>query len=246
MDYTVGGILQARILEWVAMPFSRGSSQPRDRTQVSLIADGFFTSWATREAQVFSIICYTYTRGWGEKALLEFHHWGAAVFGVGEGVSYQFLTEEQVCLVTGAPWRPAGWWHLLPITRQVRSSSGTLKVVVVDSVAAVVAPLLGGQQREGEWCGRAQGGGSWSCLPALECPVFGQPGPRCPAAHPLLSLLQAWPWWCSWPESWKPWPGTSAWQCWWGSGLGQPCLPSLCSLDFTNWGGVLSRCSLFP
>ena len=36
------GILQARILEWVAFPFSRGSSQPRDRTQVSCIADGFF------------------------------------------------------------------------------------------------------------------------------------------------------------------------------------------------------------
>ena len=41
------GILQARILEWVAFPFSRGSSQPRDRTQVSHIANGFFTSWAT-------------------------------------------------------------------------------------------------------------------------------------------------------------------------------------------------------
>jgi len=38
MDYTVHGILQARILEWVAFPFSRGSSQPRDRTQVSHIA----------------------------------------------------------------------------------------------------------------------------------------------------------------------------------------------------------------
>ena len=37
MDYTVHGILQARILEWVAFPFSRGSSQPRDRTQVSHI-----------------------------------------------------------------------------------------------------------------------------------------------------------------------------------------------------------------
>ena len=44
MDYTVPGILQARILEWVAFPFSRGSFQPRDRTQVSRIADGFFTS----------------------------------------------------------------------------------------------------------------------------------------------------------------------------------------------------------
>ena len=39
MDYTVHGILQARILEWVAFPFSRGFSQPRDRTQVSHIAD---------------------------------------------------------------------------------------------------------------------------------------------------------------------------------------------------------------
>jgi len=39
MDYTVHGILKARILEWVAFPFSRGSSQPRDQTQVSRIAD---------------------------------------------------------------------------------------------------------------------------------------------------------------------------------------------------------------
>ena len=38
------GILQARILEWVAFPFSKGSSQPRDRTQVSSIAGGFFAS----------------------------------------------------------------------------------------------------------------------------------------------------------------------------------------------------------
>ena len=35
MDYTVHGILQARILEWIAIPFSRGSSQPRNRTQGS-------------------------------------------------------------------------------------------------------------------------------------------------------------------------------------------------------------------
>ena len=44
MDYTVHGILQARILGWVAFPFSRGSSQPRDQTQVSRIADEFFTN----------------------------------------------------------------------------------------------------------------------------------------------------------------------------------------------------------
>ena len=44
MDYIVHGILQTRILEWVAIHFSRGSSQPRDRTQVSLIAGEFLTS----------------------------------------------------------------------------------------------------------------------------------------------------------------------------------------------------------
>ena len=50
MDYTVHGILQAKILEWGAFPFSRGSSQPRDQPQVSRIAGRFFTSWSTREA----------------------------------------------------------------------------------------------------------------------------------------------------------------------------------------------------
>ena len=49
--YTVHGILQARILELVAFPFSRGSSQPRGWTQVSHIAGRFFTNWAIREAQ---------------------------------------------------------------------------------------------------------------------------------------------------------------------------------------------------
>ena len=53
IDYTVHGIIQARILEWVAFPFSGGSSQPRDQTQVSPIADGFFTSWTTRETQEY-------------------------------------------------------------------------------------------------------------------------------------------------------------------------------------------------
>ena len=44
---TVHGILRTTILEWVAFPFSGGSSQPGDWTQVSRIAGGFFTSWAT-------------------------------------------------------------------------------------------------------------------------------------------------------------------------------------------------------
>ena len=48
MNYTVHGILQARILEWVAYPFSRASSQPRNQTRVSCIAGRFFTNWAIK------------------------------------------------------------------------------------------------------------------------------------------------------------------------------------------------------
>ena len=47
---SVHEIFQARILEWVAISFSRGSSQPRDQTQVFCTAGRFFTNWATREA----------------------------------------------------------------------------------------------------------------------------------------------------------------------------------------------------
>ena len=46
----VQGILQARILEWIAIAFSRGSSRPRDRARVACIAGGFFTISATRDA----------------------------------------------------------------------------------------------------------------------------------------------------------------------------------------------------
>ena len=49
---SVHGILQTRILEWVAIPFLRGSSQPRDQSQVSRIAGRFFTRWVTREAEM--------------------------------------------------------------------------------------------------------------------------------------------------------------------------------------------------
>ena len=52
---SVHGILQVRILEWVAIPFSRGPSWPQDQTQVFWIAGRFFTSWATREAQTLPV-----------------------------------------------------------------------------------------------------------------------------------------------------------------------------------------------
>ena len=65
---SVHGIFQARILDWVAISFSRGSSSPRHQTEVSCIAGGFFTNWATREAQLlhaghnFKVHVYWFTR----------------------------------------------------------------------------------------------------------------------------------------------------------------------------------------
>ena len=65
MDYSQSGssvheILQARILEWVATPFSRRSSIPRDQTQVSCTVGRFFTMWAPREVQAWvTLSCFT-------------------------------------------------------------------------------------------------------------------------------------------------------------------------------------------
>ena len=57
---SVRGIFQARVLERVAVSFSRRFSQPRDRTQVSHIAGGIFTSWVTREAEP-KFICWDFS-----------------------------------------------------------------------------------------------------------------------------------------------------------------------------------------
>ena len=66
---SVHGILQARILEWVAIPFSRGSSWPKDRTQVSCIADRGFNLWATREVRNYM---YVYFKSNSSKVHLHF------------------------------------------------------------------------------------------------------------------------------------------------------------------------------
>ena len=74
------GILQARMLEWVAIPFSRGSSWPRDQIQVSCIAGRFLTIWATREAP------HTVFFSWRQPTFL--HCWHLSfVFKVSNGSS---------------------------------------------------------------------------------------------------------------------------------------------------------------
>ena len=64
MDSSVHGILQARILEWDAISFSRGSSQPRDQTQVTHIAGRLFIDWTTREANRWMDKQYTVRIEW--------------------------------------------------------------------------------------------------------------------------------------------------------------------------------------
>ena len=108
-DYTVHGILQARVLEWVAVPFSRVSSQPRDRTQVSHFAGGFFISWTTREArlimqemQVWSLVwgdpleeggcgnCSQFScleNPHGQRSLADYNPWGCKKSGTAEQLS---------------------------------------------------------------------------------------------------------------------------------------------------------------
>ena len=60
--YSVHGIFLARVLEWISISFSRGSSQPRNWTRVSHISGRCFTVWATREAFIFYINTDYYTQ----------------------------------------------------------------------------------------------------------------------------------------------------------------------------------------
>ena len=112
--HTVHGILQARILEWVAFPFSRGSSQPRDRTQVYCIAGRFFTNWATREAQDTGVgslsllqrIFLTQESNWGllhcRWILYQLSYRGSPLFRIVPGINYvttSILYIDCACLV---------------------------------------------------------------------------------------------------------------------------------------------------
>ena len=80
-------ILQARILEWVAMPSSRGFSQTRDWTQVSCIAGRFFTIWTTREA-IIIIIAITIYRV-AQTAVRQMNEW----FPFGDSQQWLYLCD---------------------------------------------------------------------------------------------------------------------------------------------------------
>ena len=83
-DSSVYGILQARIRGWVAIPFSRGSSWPRDWTQISCIAGRFFTVWTTRETHVIIILSH----------FIHFFFWGFWYFFVVKSVFFLMAVYE--------------------------------------------------------------------------------------------------------------------------------------------------------
>ena len=96
---SVHGILQARILEWVAMPFSRGSSGSRDWTQVSWIAGSFFTVWTTREARMcvyiyryrYSLACCSPQ---GPKSHIQLSNWTTPQIGLCDYRGWEFPWSE--------------------------------------------------------------------------------------------------------------------------------------------------------
>ena len=69
---SIRGILQARILEWAAVSFSRGSSQSRDRTWVSCVAGRFFTIWAT---YLYYFTKYDHLQFHQKHTLYDLSHW---------------------------------------------------------------------------------------------------------------------------------------------------------------------------
>ena len=71
---SVHGILQARILEWVAIPFYRGSSWPRDQTQISHLAGRFFIIWATKEVALLKAEIGDHASAGMKKTLDEFQN----------------------------------------------------------------------------------------------------------------------------------------------------------------------------
>ena len=93
------GILQARILEWIVIPFSRGSSWPRDWTRVSCTTGRFFTVWATREAFIQT--------EWEETVYKQWDHNRDQFCWCSDGIEIQ-----RVRTMAWSMWQRMGAWRL--------------------------------------------------------------------------------------------------------------------------------------
>ena len=120
---SVHGVFQARILEWVAIPFSRGFSGPRDRTHVSCFAGGFFTTSATREAQIGNDIIY-----WEEKIWMNVNRSEQKKLFHFEPLSLRCLwgDHNKSCLEGEKRWCPGQKWTDCPLIGEI--DNGEFKV----------------------------------------------------------------------------------------------------------------------
>ena len=134
------GILQARILEWVAMPSSRGSSQPRDCTQVSCIAGGLFPIRATREA--LNILLKTFGISWIslEHMLVDTGYW----FYFRNRIT--FSSVQFSCSVVSESLRPHELQHARPPcpspTPRVHSNSCPSSQWCLPAISSSVVPFF--------------------------------------------------------------------------------------------------------
>ena len=101
MDCTVHGILQATVLEWVTFPFSRGSSLPRDQTQVSYIAGGFCTSWATKSFKILEEMLLKFIQ---RKCILEAQGWTLNAVLHPSGFQHLIPSDLKCCQPTVLGW----------------------------------------------------------------------------------------------------------------------------------------------
>ena len=119
MDSTIHGILQARILEWVAMPSSRGSSWPRDPTQVFRIAGRFFALWAPESGYAWAsrtpVSCMP---GCDDRCKKRAHKWVPPAVGQGAANGEERGTGEE------AEW--LCWWAGLARVCRLSAGSGCL------------------------------------------------------------------------------------------------------------------------
>ena len=105
---SIHGILQARILEWFAMIFSRGSSQPRNWTWVSCIVGRFFTIWATREVDLHTLLCLPGSSdSKNPPAMKETQVWS---LGQEDPLEKEMATHSSI-LAWRIPWTEESWGH---------------------------------------------------------------------------------------------------------------------------------------
>ena len=146
--FSAHGIYQARRLEWVVIPFSRGSFQPRDESQVSCIAGRFFTIWTTREANLVT----NFFISWTMQALILISLCNTTCnsrlcyqISPGPGLPWSKLVYHSVlCLLTSKPWTGAGccldtvlstlnaWPHLNGTMRPKKRQSCCVMVKIHD------------------------------------------------------------------------------------------------------------------